>query len=111
MVEFFQFFFLRISIFFRRKFSIVVVACGILSSASFWRGNQVGGLPRRSTLVTCRGEDTPLEVKTNRGHLKKRAPRNLGSFFGEELSRAGISAIHSRRNVNSHVLWGVREVL
>ena len=25
-----------------------------LSSASFWRGNQVGGLPRR---LTCRGED------------------------------------------------------
>ena len=32
----------------RRKFSILVVALGILSSASFWRGNQVGGLPRRS---------------------------------------------------------------
>ena len=33
----------------RRNFSILVVALGILSSASFWRGNQVGGLPRRST--------------------------------------------------------------
>ena len=29
-----------------------------LSSASFWRGNQVGGLPRRFTLVTCRRKDT-----------------------------------------------------
>ena len=26
-----------------------MVALGILSSASFWRGNQVGGLPRRLT--------------------------------------------------------------
>ena len=33
----------------RRKFSVAVVALGILSSAKFWRGNQVGGLPRRST--------------------------------------------------------------
>ena len=33
----------------RSKFSIVVVALGILSSASFWRGNQVGGLPRHFT--------------------------------------------------------------
>ena len=33
----------------RRKFSLLVVALGILSSASFWRGNQVGGLPRRPT--------------------------------------------------------------
>ena len=27
----------------RRKFSILVVALGILSSASFWRGHQVDG--------------------------------------------------------------------
>ena len=33
----------------RGKFSILVVARGVLSSASFWRGNQIGGLPRRST--------------------------------------------------------------
>ena len=32
-----------------RKISLLVVALGILSSASFWRGNQVGGLPRRLT--------------------------------------------------------------
>ena len=39
----------------RRKFSILVVALGILSSASFWRGNQVGGLPRRFTLLAEEG--------------------------------------------------------
>ena len=27
----------------RRKFSLLVVALGILSSASFWRGHQVDG--------------------------------------------------------------------
>ena len=38
----------------RRQFSFLVVALGILSSASFWRGNQVGGLSRRSTFCLLR---------------------------------------------------------
>ena len=52
--DFFETFF----IFVWRKFLILVVALGILSSASFWRGNQVDDLPRRFTLVLYR-----------RGHL------------------------------------------
>ena len=61
-----------------------------LSSASFWRGNQVGGLPRRSTYC--------------RGHQPKRAPRNLEENLGEDLSRAGISTVHFRRSFNPGVL-------
>ena len=47
----------------RRKFSILVVALGILSSASFWRGNQVGGLPRRFTFVSS-GPEAPIEPRS-----------------------------------------------
>ena len=44
--------------------------------------------------VTCRGEDNSLEVIYRRGHLRKRAPHNLCSFFGEVFSLAGISTVY-----------------
>ena len=46
----------------------------ILDSASFWRGNQVDGLPRRHT---CRGEDRLCQAIHPAGESDSNLARNL----------------------------------